>query len=85
MSHHHVVLAGRLSIPLVVFLLGCAPLRTYGRSEQINAQCYAADELRRGEQPKSGAGTPVPVTPADSIARSNKPAAQIKCEGGLSR
>jgi hypothetical protein len=85
MSNHKLILACRLSIPLVIFLVGCAPLRTYGRSEHINAQCYAADELRRGEQPKAGAGTPVPVTPADSVARSNKPAAQIKCEGGLSR
>ena len=85
MSRHHWVLACRLSLPLVVLLAGCAPIRTFGRSEHINTQCHAADELRRGEQPKAGAGSPVPVTPADSVARPRKPAAQIKCEGGLSR
>ena len=85
MSRDHRVLACRLSLLLLVLLSGCAPLRTYGRSQHINAQCHAADELRRGEPAKAGAGSPAPVTPADSVARPNEPAAQIRCEGGLSR
>lgn len=85
MSRDHLVLACRLSLPLMVLLAGCAPIRTFARSEHINTQCHAADELRRGEQAKAGAGSPAPVTPADSLARPNEPAAQIRCEGGLSR
>jgi len=78
-------------LPLVLALAGCAPLRAYARTEAITQRCIAADELRRGGNPGPGPrarpvkGTPVPVTPADSLARPTTPAAQVKCNGGLSR
>lgn len=81
-----------LALPVLV-LAGCAPLRNYARGEAITQKCIAADELRRGGggDPRPGPaaqptiGTPVPVTPADSVARPTTPAAQVKCNGGLSR
>lgn len=94
MVRHTRVIQGRL-LPvlalLVLVLAGCAPLRNYARGEAITQKCIAADGLRRGEDPRTGpaaqptAGTPVPVTPADSAARPTTPAAQVRCNGGLSR
>ena len=76
----------RLSLLLLVLVLaGCAPLRSYARTESIAQRYIAADELRRGEAPNAGPGGPVPVTPADSSTRSTNTAAEIKCNGGLSR
>ena len=71
-------------------LASCTPLRTYGRSVAISQECIAADELRgqrgRGErEPVNAPGSPVPVTPADSVARPNGTAAAITCDGGLTR
>ena len=70
---------------LVLMLAGCAPLRSYARTESLAQRCIAADELRGGERPNAGPGGPVPVTPADSATRSTNTASEIKCNGGLSR
>ena len=91
--HAHAIQGSLLSVLalLVLMLAGCAPLRNYARTEAITQKCIAADELRRGDDPRSGPkarpvkGTPVPVTPADSLARPTTPAAQVACNGGLSR
>ncbi|HEX6643376.1 MAG TPA: hypothetical protein VF037_01795 [Gemmatimonadales bacterium] len=69
----------------VLPLAACAPLTTYGRSLAIAQKCIAADELRRGGEPSAAPGSPVPVTPADSVARPTSTAAAIRCEGGLTR
>lgn len=75
----------RLSFLLLLLTAaGCAPLRTYGRSQVIAGQCYA-EELRRGGSAKLGPGSPVVVTPADSLTRSNEAAVEITCNGGLTR
>lgn len=85
MAHHgHAVSIPRLSVLLALTLAGCAPLRTYGRSQVIAAQCHADDE-RRGGSARSGRGSPAPVTPADSLADPIMPAAEITCNGGLPR
>ena len=84
--HTRAIQGRRLSLLLLVLMLaGCAPLRSYARTESIAQRCIAGDELRRGEAPNAGPGSPVPVTPADSAARSTNTAAEIKCNGGLSR
>ena len=85
MRRRHAVQNCRIPLLLVLGLAGCAPLRSYVRTESDIQKCIASDELRRGAPPNAGAGNPVPVTPADSQARSNRTAALIRCEGGLSR
>ena len=84
--HARAIQGRRLSLLLLVLLLaGCAPLRSYARTESIAQRCIADDELRRGETPNAGPGSPVPVTPADSARRSTNTAAEIKCNGGLTK
>jgi hypothetical protein len=73
------------AILLLAFCTACAPVRTYGKTQVLTARCLAAGELRRGEEPNSAAGTPVPVTPADSVERPRETAGEIRCNGGLSR
>ena len=72
-------------LPVAFLLAGCAHLRTFARTQAIEQQCIAGDELRRGEAPTGKPGNPMPVTPADSATRSTRAAAEIKCNGGLSR
>ena len=76
---------GWSAILLLALSSACAPVQTYGKTQVLTARCLAADELRRGEEPNSAAGTPVPVTPADSVERPSETAAEIRCNGGLSR
>jgi hypothetical protein len=85
MRHRHGIQRRLLALLFTLGLAGCAPLRSHARTEIAAYKCLADDELRRGEEPNAGAGAPAPVTPADSQARPNNPAARIRCDGGLSR
>lgn len=74
-----------IALLMLALCAACAPVRSYGRTQVLTARCLAADELRRGDEPSGAAGTPVPVTPADSLERPRETAGEIRCNGGLSR
>ena len=82
-------LSGRtlLWVLLLILLPACAPLRSQVRTAGMDVRCAAGKEQRRGTAPKVEARTavPVPATPDDSLRRSTKAAAEIRCNRALRR